>query len=194
MSATRPNWIERAVLGSLPYFVCRFWREVGCLLSGRAEGSRGSSAPPVDHGGVAMTAQAHVVLGAQTLGDRRGLEAGECAGENPNRCAIVSLPTRRGRNRSCRKPSLRSGLQDFCSRRAPRPLPPRLLCRPPRAVITSLNSDLTDVRWRRCWIDRWGQGAANGVGATAGAGFVAAEPFEAVAGFCYSASARTTAT
>ena len=28
---------------------------------------------------------------------------------------------------------------------------------PAKSVITSLNSDLTDVRWRRCWIDRWGR-------------------------------------
>ena len=28
---------------------------------------------------------------------------------------------------------------------------------PAKSVITSLNSDLTDVRWRRCWFDRWGR-------------------------------------
>jgi hypothetical protein len=28
---------------------------------------------------------------------------------------------------------------------------------PTKAVISNLNSDLTDVRWRRCWIDRWGR-------------------------------------
>lgn len=46
--------------------------------------------------------------------------------------AIVSLTARRGRDVPCRKPSLRSGLQDFCSWRAPRPRPPQSLCRPPR--------------------------------------------------------------
>jgi hypothetical protein len=25
---------------------------------------------------------------------------------------------------------------------------------PAKSVITSLNSDLPDVRWRRCWFDR----------------------------------------
>jgi hypothetical protein len=28
---------------------------------------------------------------------------------------------------------------------------------PAKSVITSLNSNLTDVRWRRCWFDRWGR-------------------------------------
>jgi hypothetical protein len=28
---------------------------------------------------------------------------------------------------------------------------------PAKCVISSLNSDLTDVRWRRCWLDRWGR-------------------------------------
>ena len=29
---------------------------------------------------------------------------------------------------------------------------------PPKAgIIAALNSDLTDARWRRCWIDRWGR-------------------------------------
>ena len=53
---------------------------------------------------------------------------------------------------------------------------------PAKGVIASLNRDLTDVRWRRCWIDRWGEGAANGAGVIAGAEFVAAElVFEASA-------------
>ena len=47
---------------------------------------------------------------------------------------------------------------------------------PAKSVITSLNSDLTDVRWRRCWLIVGDEGVANGAGATAGAGFVVAEP------------------
>jgi hypothetical protein len=26
-----------------------------------------------------------------------------------------------------------------------------------KSVITGLNNDLTDVSWRRCWLDRWGR-------------------------------------
>jgi hypothetical protein len=28
---------------------------------------------------------------------------------------------------------------------------------PAKAVISGLNSDLTDAGWRRCWRDRWGR-------------------------------------
>ena len=28
---------------------------------------------------------------------------------------------------------------------------------PAKTVIESLNSSLVDVRWRRCWRDRWGR-------------------------------------
>ena len=28
---------------------------------------------------------------------------------------------------------------------------------PAKSVISSLNGDLTDVRWQRCWRDRWGR-------------------------------------
>ena len=28
---------------------------------------------------------------------------------------------------------------------------------PAKSVINSLKGDLTDVRWQRCWRDRWGR-------------------------------------
>jgi hypothetical protein len=28
---------------------------------------------------------------------------------------------------------------------------------PAKSVVSNLSSDLTDVRWQRCWLDRWGR-------------------------------------
>ncbi len=28
---------------------------------------------------------------------------------------------------------------------------------PKSMIVEGLNSDLTQVRWRRCWLDRWGR-------------------------------------
>jgi hypothetical protein len=32
-----------------------------------------------------------------------------------------------------------------------------IMAPPAKCVASSLNSDLADVRWRRCWLDRWGR-------------------------------------
>jgi hypothetical protein len=38
------------------------------------------------------------------------------------------------------------------------PTQARTITPPSKGVIVQgLNSDLTDVRWRRCWRDRWGR-------------------------------------
>ena len=103
-------------------------------------------------------------------------------------------PLRIGRDGSCRKPQLRSGLQDFCSRRAPRPRPPRSLCRPPRASSPASTAILPTCAGDAAGLTVGGEGAANGAGATAGAGFVAAEPAEASLRFVGQRFLRTHAT
>jgi len=35
--------------------------------------------------------------------------------------------------------------------------PAAFIVPPAKSVISGLNSNLTDVRWQRCWRDRWGR-------------------------------------